>query len=96
MLDKWHEKIIKEKEVKKMAITLTGKRTAISMKLNNGTDDKGNVKLLSLDLGSLKSADLSTADNQKAQNIINALKPCLSKVVYSVEKTHVDTMTESA
>ena len=79
-----------------MAISLTGKRTAVSMKLNNGTDDKGKIKLISLNLGSLKSADFSSEDAQKAQNIINALKPCLSKTVYSVEKTHVDTMTENA
>ena len=79
-----------------MAITLTGKRTAISMKLNNGVDDKGNIKLVSLNLGTLKASDLTSEDNQKAQNIINALTPCLSKTVYSTEKTHVDIMTENA
>ena len=79
-----------------MAVTLTGKRTSVSMKLNNGTDEQGKIKLVSLNFGTLKSADLTGETAQKAQNIINALKPCLGKSVYSVEKTHVDTMTESA
>ena len=79
-----------------MAITLTGKRTAISMKLNNGLDEKGQIKLVALNLGTLKTADLSSAELQKAQNIMNALESCLSKTIYRTEKTHIDTMTESA
>ncbi len=79
-----------------MAITFSGKRTAISIKLNNGLDDKGQVKLVSLNLGTLKSADLTSEDAQKAQNIINALAPCLDKVIVQTEKTHVDLMAESA
>ena len=78
-----------------MAVTLTGKRTAVSMKLNNGTDSEGKIKLVSLNLGSLNTADFTSEDAQKAQNIINALQPCLSKTVYRTEKTHVDYMTES-
>ena len=75
-----------------MAVSLMAKRTAISMKLNNGTDSEGKIKLVALNLGSLKEEDLTSEELQKAQNIINALAPCLDKTVHHTEKTHVDTL----
>ena len=75
-----------------MAVILMAKSTAISMKLNNGTDSKGQLKTVALNLGSLKEEDFTSEDLQKAQNIISALEPCLDKVVHHTEKTHVDTL----
>ena len=79
-----------------MAITLTSKKTSVSMKLNNGTDSEGKIKQIGLNLGNLKATDFTSEDAQRAQNIINALTQCLSKALLSVEKTHVDVMQESA
>ncbi len=79
-----------------MAITLTGTRTAVNIKLNNGVDQEGKLKTVNLNLGSLKASDFTSEDCQKAMNIINALQPCLDKTVYSTQKTHVDEMIESA
>lgn len=76
-----------------MAVTLQTKKISVSMKLNNGTDSEGKIKLISANLGSLSTTNF---DAQKAANIINALKPCLSKVVYTSEITEVKTILESA
>ena len=78
-----------------MAVALNAKKTSVSIKLNNGLDEEGKVKTVGLNLGTLNIADFTSETAQKAQNIINALTPCLSKAVTSVEKTHVDYMTES-
>lgn len=75
-----------------MAVVLEDKRVAVAIKLNNGTDSEGNIKTVSTSLGTLSTSGF---DAQKAQNIINALAPCLSKVVYSRELTQVKYMSDS-
>ncbi len=77
-----------------MAVSMNPKKTAVSLKLNNGTDSEGKIKTVNLNLGTLKIADFTSETAQKAQNIITALKPCLSKAVVSVEKTHIDFLVE--
>ena len=73
-----------------MAVTLTGKKTSVSMKLNNGTDSEGNVKLVTVNLGNMSEENF---DDDKALAVVTALAPCLSKTVSSIEKVEVSTLS---
>ena len=66
------------------------KRVSVNIKVENGTDSEGNVKLTSISLGTL-SKDNFNAD--KALAIVNLLEPVLDNVIASVEKTEVSTLT---
>lgn len=72
-----------------MAITETALKDAVSMKLNNGTDASGNIKTVSVSIGSLSTASY---DNSKAMAVVNAISPCLSKGVYEVRHTKETTL----
>ena len=77
-----------------MAVTATPKKVSISMKLNNGVDDKGNLKTVAMNLASgTNPLNVATYDNTKAMAIVDSLRPCLDKAVYQVEKTAVDILT---
>ena len=56
---------------------------SLSVLLNNGSK-QGKVQTVSVGLGSL---DVDEWDAQKAANIVNVLEDCLSKQIYSVQKT---------
>lgn len=64
-------------------------QVSVNLKLENGTDTEGNMKYVSLSLGSL-SKDRFDAD--KVLAIKRLLAPCLSKTVRSVEKVTISTI----
>lgn len=66
------------------------KKVSVNLKLENGTDAYGNVKLINLSIGNLSK---DTFDADKALAIAGLIEPCLSKAVSSVEKTEVSTIT---
>ena len=72
-----------------MANTLL-KKVSVNIKLDNGTDADGKQRTVSVFLGNF-SKDNFNAD--KALAIINALEPCLSKTVYSVDMVQTSTIT---
>ncbi len=74
-----------------MAVTSTLKKVSVNVKLDNGTDSLGNVKTVSVNLGTLSVQNFDAA---KAMAIVNLLDRCLVKEVYSVEKVEVSTMVE--
>ena len=69
-----------------MAVTSTPKKVSVSARLNNGLDGDGNVVTVGISLGTLS---ISGYDDAKALSVVSALEPCLSKEVYSVDKTYV-------
>ncbi len=68
----------------------TLKKVSVKLKLENGTDDAGNMKYVSLSLGSLSKDNF---DADKALAVKAVLAPCLSKTVGSVEMTQVSEIT---
>ena len=70
--------------------TETLKKVAVNIILENGTDSEGNLKLVSLSLGTL-SKDSFDAD--KALGIVRVLGPCLSKTINSVVKVQTSTIS---
>lgn len=72
--------------------TLTPLTRKATMKLQNGTDASGNVKTVSLNLGSL---DVANWDANKAMAIMTALQPCLSKTIYTRTTTEESMMTNA-
>lgn len=73
-----------------MATDLTPTKRTATLKLNNGTDSSGNIKTVSLNLGSL---DVANWDADKAMAIMNALAPCLKKTVHQRTTTEENIMT---
>lgn len=69
-----------------MAVTTTPKKVSVSIKLNDGVDQSGNVKTVGVSLGTLS---LDGYDDTKALAVISALENCLSKEIYSIDKTYV-------
>ena len=72
-----------------MAVS-TLKKISVNVKLNNGTDSEGNVRLVSVTLGNISEENY---DNDKALAVVTALAPCLSKTVSSIEKVEVSTLS---
>ncbi|MBQ3402265.1 MAG: hypothetical protein IJG65_02675 [Synergistaceae bacterium] len=79
---------IKKGDDAKMATTLT--KISARVNLNNGTDSSGNVKTVSLGLGTMS---LTGYDAGKVYAISQLLAPCLTKTVYSVEEVRTSTIT---
>lgn len=76
-----------------MATETLKSRTA-RMALENGTDSQGDVVLVNLSMPNMsKSASDWNAD--KLLNIVDALAPCLSKTVNTVESVATYTITAS-
>ncbi len=67
-----------------MAVVETVKKRSANCQLEDGIDSSGNMKYVSLSFGAL-AKDAWDAD--KLFNIKNALAPCLSKTIGSVETT---------
>lgn len=72
-----------------MAVVRDLNKVSVAAKLNNGTKD-GKVQTVSLSLGTLSK---DRYDDQKAMNIVDLLKPCLSKNVLNVQETKVSLLT---
>ena len=71
-----------------MAVSTTLEKDSVNIQLNNGEAD-GKVKTVSVSLGSLST---QRYDDQKAVNIVNLLRPCLSKPVFAVKKVEVSSL----
>lgn len=69
---------------------VTLKKIAVNVKLNNGTDSEGNVKLVSVSLGNLSEENY---DADEALGVVTALAPCLSKTVSSLEEVKTATIS---
>ena len=83
--------IIKKRGEQRMAVVTECKKISVAMKLNNGTTTAGAVKTVSVSLGKLNK---SAFDASKVINIVNALTPCLDRVLYSLEKTEVSELSD--
>lgn len=68
----------------------TLKKVSVNVRLENGTDDDGNMKYVSISLGKLS---VSNFNADQALAIVTLLAPCLNKTVGLVEKTEVSTLT---
>lgn len=66
-----------------MAVEELMQKTAVSLKLNNGTK-QGVIQTVSLSLGTL---DKDEWDGTKAMAIVDLLEPCLSKGIEEVVRT---------
>ena len=69
--------------------TVTLQKVSVNIKLDNGTDDEGRQRTVSISLGALSKDNF---DADKALAVKEALEPCLDKEVYSVEKVEVSTI----
>ena len=77
-----------------MAVTSTLNKIAVKMNLNNGTDPQtGEVNTVSVNLGSLNP---ETYDSAKAMAVAEAIAPCLTKTLYSVQEVRTSTLTNNA
>lgn len=76
-----------------MATIETLKKVTATAMLENGTDDAGNMKYVSLSFGGLSK---DKWDSDKLMNIKDALAPCLSKTIGSVQNTKTSEMTRSS
>ena len=74
-----------------MAVVRDLNRVSVAAKLNNGTKD-GKVQTLNLSLGTLST---DRYDDQKAMNVVDLLKPVISKDVYTVQETKVSTLSSN-
>ena len=75
-----------------MAVTETTKRSAVSVKLDAGTNPStGNAVVRSCSLGSVKLG----ADAQKVMNVVDLLAPVLEHTPIRVERTEVSLITNS-
>jgi len=77
-----------------MAVTRALSKITARMKLNNGTDPSGNVKTVNQSMPSLVSAYDKTTDDTKLMAVVNALVPCLTKAVYTVEVVETYGLTD--
>ena len=62
------------------------KNIRVNINLNNGTDNYGNLRTVSVTLGKINKDNF---DEDKVRAIVYALEPCLSKTVNSVDKVEV-------
>lgn len=69
--------------------TSTLVKVLVKMNLNNGTDSQGNVKTVSVNLGSLNP---TTYDADKALAIADKLEDILSKTIVSVNEVKTATI----
>lgn len=75
-----------------MAVKTLKKVIARAM-LENGTDSEGNVKLVSLSIGSIAK---DSFDADKCLAIVTALRPCISKTVNSTETVETSTISAAS
>lgn len=69
-----------------MAVTRTLQKGTARLKLNNGTDPStGQVRTVNQSMPSLTPEYTPATDDEKLMAVIEALVPCLTKSVYSVE-----------
>lgn len=77
-----------------MAVVATLNKVAVKMNLNNGTDPQtGEVRTVAVNLGSLNP---QTYDSAKAMAVAEAIAPCLTKSLYSVQEVRTNALTNQA
>ena len=69
--------------------TTTLEKVAVKMNLNNGTDSQGNVKTVSVNLGSINP---STYDADKVLAITDKIEDILTKTIVSVSEVKTSTI----
>ena len=74
-----------------MAVTLTPKSVAVTLKVNNGTTTSGALRTASISIGRMHPEHF---DAQKACNIVNTLAACLDRSAHAIEKAEVDEISE--
>ncbi len=74
-----------------MAVTVQLDKIAVRMNLNNGRDSAGNIKTVAQSLGSL---DPTGYDASKVMAITDALTPCLTKGIISVQEVRTSTLID--
>ena len=67
-----------------MAIIVEPKKISVNLLLENGQTEEGRVKTVNVSLGNL---NVYAFDADKAYAIAEVLTPCLSKELYSIQKT---------
>lgn len=80
-----------------MAITTQVDKVAIKMNLNNGRDSEGRVKTVAVNLGSINAAVYGqnlAISRQHVMALTDALTPCLSKGIYSVQEQVTNTLID--
>ena len=65
------------------------RKISVNIQLNNGTDTYGQDRYVSISLGNLSEENY---DADKVYSVIEALAPCLSKTVSSVNEVRVSTL----
>ena len=65
-------------------------KVSVNIKLDNGPDDEGRQRTVSVSLGNLSASNF---DADKVLAVKNALEPCLDKEVYSVEMIQTSIIT---
>lgn len=76
--------------------TATLQKTTVAIKLNNGTDDRGNTKYVSVSLGDLSEEYFANHKDDamtKVLAVVTALEDIFSKPISSVNMTEVSTLT---
>lgn len=76
-----------------MAATATLEKSAISLKLDDGTTTSGGVKTVSQQLAGVNK---DTIDNQKVYNIVVLLSPCLSKNIYQIQRIDTSSIADAS
>ncbi len=68
-----------------MAVERQYQKGIARMKLNNGTGPDGTVRTVNQSMPALSDTYSASTDDAKLMAVIEALSPCLTKSVYSVE-----------
>ena len=74
-----------------MAVVSTLEKIAVKMLLNNGQDEQGNTKTVSVNLGSLNP---TAYDASKALAVVAGIIPCLSRTLSSIQEVRTSTLDE--
>ena len=73
-----------------MAVTTECKKISVAMKLNVGITSAGEVKTVSINLGSLNQ---NAFNAEKVLNIVESLSNCFDHMIYTTEKTEVSRLS---
>lgn len=74
-----------------MPATVTREKVQFKINLDNGTTATGDVKTVSVNLGTLSTTNY---DVDKAIAIANLLEPCLTKTIYSLSEVITNSVEE--
>lgn len=75
-----------------MSVQSVLEKVSVTMRLDNGIVD-GKQKYLTSNIATLST---TRYNDQKAMNIVELMKPCLSKSVLAIKKTEVSNLTNNS